>query len=274
MLNDPGLGFGKDEFSISQADPETIENDLLNAKQIIQKCSPAGTTPLTRHILDIRGTVNSIQDTLQGRKVAIIIATDGLPTDERGYGGPAQNDKFITALRSLEGLPVWLVVRLCTDDDRVVAFYNGLDSQLEMSVEVLDDYISEAREVYRKNRWINYTLPLHRCREMGYDNRLFDTMDERMLIKGEIRQFCQLILGDDVIDGVPDPDVDWDAFLDSLQRALGNESLQYNPIRSCMCPVLDVVQMKKAYGQGPSPLFILSVIVIILALMLPSIFDI
>eukprot|EP00980_Cylindrotheca_fusiformis_P022116 scaffold8999_cov73-Cylindrotheca_fusiformis.AAC.1 len=106
-----------------------------------------------------------------GRKVVIVIATDGLPTDERGYGGSNHNQEFVDALRMLEGLPVWVVVRLCTDDEDVVNFYNELDGQLELSIEVLDDFTGEAVEVTTENPWLNYTLPLHRLREFGFHDR-------------------------------------------------------------------------------------------------------
>jgi hypothetical protein len=106
--------------------------------------------------------------------VAIIIATDGLPTDSEGYGGDEVLAEFVQALKSLEGLPVWLVIRLCTDEKKVTAFYNSLDEQLELSLEVLDDFLGEAREVNRNNKWLNYALPMHRCRELGYHDRLLD----------------------------------------------------------------------------------------------------
>lgn len=106
--------------------------------------------------------------------MAIIIATDGLPTDAEGYGGGEVLNEFVQALKSLEGLPVWLVIRLCTDEKKVTSFYNSLDEQLELSLEVLDDFLGEAREVNRFNKWLNYALPLHRCRELGYHDRLLD----------------------------------------------------------------------------------------------------
>jgi len=44
-------------------------------------------------------------------------------------------------------------MKMCTDEDDVCDYYNNLDSQLELSLEVLDDYIGEAKEVYSKNPW-------------------------------------------------------------------------------------------------------------------------
>ena len=60
--------------------------------------------------------------------MAIILATDGLPTDSREYGGAAIQEQFLEALRGLERLPVWVVVRLCTGEESVVEYYDDLDA--------------------------------------------------------------------------------------------------------------------------------------------------
>ncbi len=62
-----------------------------------------------------------------------------------------QRDEFKEAMRSLEGLPIWVVVRLCTDQENVVQFNNDLDADLELSLEVLDNYIDEANEIQATN---------------------------------------------------------------------------------------------------------------------------
>jgi hypothetical protein len=152
--------------------------------------------------------------------------------------------QFIKALRSLEGLPVWTVIRLCTDEDAVKRFYSSLDDQLELSVEVLDDYAAEAKEVYGHNPWITYALPLHRCRELGYHVRLFDMIDERPLTPSEIRSFCLFILGLREYD-LPDPGADPSGFLKSLNLRLEKEQLQWNPIKKKMTPWVLTKDLKK-----------------------------
>jgi hypothetical protein len=151
-----------------------------------------------------------------GQRVVIVIATDGLPTDASKHG-------FVETLRLLEGLPVWVVIRLCTDEDHVVSFYNDLDGQLELSIEVLDDFCGEAQEAYRENSWLNYALPLHRLREMGYHDRVFDMLDERALTKTELRDFCALLFGDENIDCRPDPSLDWEGFISDVERLVKRE---------------------------------------------------
>jgi len=41
----------------------------------------------------------------------------------------------------------------------------------------------EAAEVTKENPWLNYALPLHRLREFGFHDRVFDILDERPLLK-------------------------------------------------------------------------------------------
>ena len=61
-----------------------------------------------------------------GQKAVVVIATDGESSD----GDLAQ------AMKPLEQLPVWVVVRLCTDEDNVCDYWNGIDK-------VLGAFISE-----------------------------------------------------------------------------------------------------------------------------------
>ena len=58
-----------------------------------------------------------------------VIATDGESTD----------GDLADAMKPLEDLPVWVVIRLCTDEDSVVEYWNNIDSQLELDMDVLDD---------------------------------------------------------------------------------------------------------------------------------------
>jgi len=186
-----------------------------------------------------------------GTKVVLVLATDGLPTNERGISNSSVRNEFVNSLRALEGLPVWIVVRLCTDEDDVVEFWNSLDEQLELSLEVLDDFQSEGGEVYEHNKWLNYGLPLHRMREMGFHHRLFDMLDERPLIKDELRDFFRLLFGDGNMDGVPEPEVDWKGFYQAISRLVQKEGKTWNPVSKKMEPWVDLKRLKKEYsGAG------------------------
>ena len=53
-----------------------------------------------------------------GEKACVVIATDGKPTDGE--------DAFQRAVERLLKLPVFLVFRLCTNDEDVIDYYNEL----------------------------------------------------------------------------------------------------------------------------------------------------
>ena len=123
----------------------------------------------------------------QSHKVSLsdsqIIATDGESSD----GDVAE------ALRPLQNLPVWVVVRLCTDDDKIVNYWNNIDKVLELDMDVLDDLFGEAAEVYENNKWLAYGEPMHRLREFGIPVKEIDLLDESVLSLDQIRCFCQMM---------------------------------------------------------------------------------
>mmetsp|Transcript_27173 Transcript_27173/g.44910 ORF Transcript_27173/g.44910 Transcript_27173/m.44910 type:complete len:397 (+) Transcript_27173:237-1427(+) len=251
LLNDPGKMCGPQQFSVAERGPDFIAEDLNIALNTIKSATPSGVTPLAEHVREIRENVRAMQEQLSenGQKVVIVLATDGLPSDQFGVSNQSTRTEFESALRSLEGLPVWIVVRLCTDEEDVVDFYNNLDSQLELSLEVIDDFSGEAAEVYEHNKWLTYALPLHRIREMGFSHRLFDLLDERPLTKDELREFCFLLFGTERFDGVPDPQIDWKGFMDHIAVIANHEKKQWNPIRKRMMPWIDMKKLDKIYGD-------------------------
>jgi len=255
MLNDPSCGPNSQQFGIAEnsLDPRVLQEEVDRAITIMKTAQPGGVTPLIQHIEEIRQSVKELEPQLRadGCRVSIILATDGLPTDERGYGGAAIQQQFLEALRELEGLPVWVVIRLCTDEDKVVEFYNDLDGQLELSMEVLDDFLGEAIEVHDHNPWLNYALPLHRLREMGFHHRVFDMMDERPFTHEELREYCSLLLlGTSPPSELPDPSANWKEFSKTVKILLAKQQKQWNPIKKKVTPWIDTKKMDKMYSDS------------------------
>jgi hypothetical protein len=115
------------------------EQDRYQSLLAILDQSPSGGTPLCAHIREVIAKIRVMEPQLRanGQKACVIIATDGESSD----------GDIITAMQPLRALPVWVVVRLCTDEDRIVEYWNNIDSQLEVEMDVLDDLKGEAQEV-------------------------------------------------------------------------------------------------------------------------------
>ena len=122
--------------------------------------------------------------------------------------------------------------------------------QLELSIEVIDDYFHEAEQVNASNPWLNYAMPLHRCREMGFHPRVFDLLDERLLNKDELLEFLKQVFGEAVILKAPDIPTEWKKFATFLQALLDREMQHCNPRTKRMCQWIDMKELNRCYGGG------------------------
>ena len=73
--------------------------------------------------------------------MAVITATNGLPSEKGDSNSKFACDNFVPALKSLEEPPIWTVIKLCTNERNVVEFYQELDDQLELPIYFLGDFV-------------------------------------------------------------------------------------------------------------------------------------
>lgn len=203
--------------------------------------APIGRTPLCGQIREVVAQIQRDEQFLRacGKRVVVVIASDGAATD----GDVAE------ALRPLRELPVWLVVRLCTDDAAVVDYWNSIDEDLELEMDVLDDLEAEAKEVKGPNPWLTYGAPLQRLREWGTAEKVFDFIDEKALAASELQDLCALILGPTAAD-LPSPDADWHAFQAALESIMAKQPQVWDPTRKKNRPWFSASKLRKAFKGG------------------------
>lgn len=209
MLND-GTGhfrvprtFGGKKSSHDNASSSSSLADVQHAQKILQRTRPRGVTPLTARVRavhrELQQSVLRRLDEDDHQKVAVVIATDGLPTNaaDDGSSTPRAKTDLQDALQALPADRVSVVIRLCTDDETVMDFYRQLEERLP-HVQVLDDYGSEAARVHAHNPWLNYGLVLHRLREMACCGAhvlpLLRTLSQRTLSRTEVAAFCAFLM--------------------------------------------------------------------------------
>lgn len=186
LLNDTSGGPNgcPEEMSIGERGSEWIQDDLEKFQRRFSEVKPGGVTPLTMHLQRIHRGIQHFSE-----KIVLVLATDGRPTDSFGYTSATVDRAFENALRQIQS-KAWVVIRLCTNEEAILDYYQKLDDQMELSLEVLDDYLDEAKEVHQHNPWLTYSLSLHRCREMGMSchplYRWLDWLDERSMTHAEI----------------------------------------------------------------------------------------
>ncbi|KAJ3053521.1 hypothetical protein HK097_004115 [Rhizophlyctis rosea] len=121
--------------------------NVKNADQIDQAFThpPSGGTPINRILRQVLHDKRPVYSSPESsKKLLILIATDGEPTDEQG----------IHTLRTIlthERQPidrVHVIFVACTDDEAAVSYLNQWDRDVR-NVDVVDDYWSERREVLR-----------------------------------------------------------------------------------------------------------------------------
>ena len=139
---------------------------------------PQGYTPLNRVFNQI---MNDKAAVIREKKLLLIIATDGQPTDDSGNG---RIEQFLTTLKN-RPKNVFLSIIACTDDSSSVEYLNKLDRAVP-GLDVCDDYRSEHKEVLKaqgssyKFSFGDYVVKTL----LGSIDPMFDHLDEKNIQGG------------------------------------------------------------------------------------------
>ena len=111
--------------------------------QTVFQYPPNGYTPLV-FALDRIFKEKEMQ--IKEKKLLLIIATDGQPTDNQG------NINIIDFLNKLKNRPknIFVSIMACTDDEKSIGYLNKIDRDVP-GIDTIDDYRSEFKEVQKYN---------------------------------------------------------------------------------------------------------------------------
>jgi len=227
------------------------EEQLEELRTMLRNNGPRGVTPISERLEDIRGRIQaSVSDLAQrAQMVFLTIVTDGLPTTPfSGQSTVAERNHMVQVMRSLCAmLPVQLVIRLCTDDQETISFYNSIDEESELPLDILDDMSGEAGELAKHgNDWFTYTPVIHRMREAGTLAKILDTLDERPLNRIEARRLAVLLSGSQQsLDNLSDRQ-----FINEMAKIVAKVPLVYDARRRQMRPIVDMGKLRVAMKVG------------------------
>lgn len=109
---------------------------------------PQGYTPIARVLravlADKRATLNSTE---HRKKLLVVIATDGEPTDDAGNMDKSTL-RYILDHERRPAKSVHVSFVACTDDDMTMRYLNEWDRDVDL-LDVVDDYYSERKEVLK-----------------------------------------------------------------------------------------------------------------------------
>lgn len=249
VLLNPGPGLvqeGRDFVRMNSGSASTASS-FESLRRMLDRTQPGGLTPLRDRLEEIHHRIQAQHEELaqSGQRVVLVIATDGLPTGSYSSSQASNRNQLVEILKRLGfGLSVFIVIRLCTDEDDVVDYYNKVDEELELPLEVVDDIQSEAREIRSQgNTWLTYSPLLHKIREGGTFVKLIDLLDERRLTPNEVSIFVQLLLRQEQDEPMPRSAED---FCTALASAIDRTPLVYDPLKGCMGPAIKLSDVKWA----------------------------
>jgi hypothetical protein len=74
-----------------------------------------------------------------------------------------------------------------------VEYWNKMDKELEIEMDILDDFVNEARGVHTLNPWLTYGEPIQRIREWGMRLPDLDYLDENKLTHQQMYNVCRML---------------------------------------------------------------------------------
>eukprot|EP00933_Yihiella_yeosuensis_P084651 TRINITY_DN9925_c0_g1_i1.p1 TRINITY_DN9925_c0_g1~~TRINITY_DN9925_c0_g1_i1.p1 ORF type:complete len:427 (+),score=45.90 TRINITY_DN9925_c0_g1_i1:79-1359(+) len=253
---------GRDYQVIDSRGPD-VKAQLDRLGEFLEQNGPRGRSLISQRLQALRQRLLQDQDVTNGKRVMLSIVTDGLPTgginthfhygnshDQKSQDQSTDADKtcFIQELSTFaQSFNCFLVVRLVTAERNVHAFYNSVHNDLELPLNIVRDYLNEARKVHRSgNGWFTYTPLLHRVREGGCLQKILDVLNERPLVELEVCALMALLFQDPEHTACPQGPKQ---LLELAATVNATENLVFHPRLRQMAPPLNLSRLQAALGR-------------------------
>ena len=140
--------------------------------QVAFQYPPNGYTPLAESIDKIFKEKEAI---IREKKLLLIIATDGQPTDSLGN---INTEIFINRLKN-RPKNIFISILACTDDDASIGYLNKIDTFVP-GIDVTDDYRSELKQIQRvQGKYFKFSFGDYVVKSLlGPIDPYFDRLDE------------------------------------------------------------------------------------------------
>ena len=199
-------------------------------------CEPAGSKHICRSLHEVVNQVRWIEDILMitNKQALLTILTDGEASSSDG--------NIIDALKPFEGLPVHIIVRLCTDEQVVVAYWRNLVAHVDVNITILTGVVNEATRVSQVNKWMTYGQHLQTVREFGI---ITDPPLTRELTSSEIQSLANMLLLPPET-SFPNAETDWKGFVQAVRKHMEKRRknntvpVAWCPLRKTTVPWIDV----------------------------------
>ncbi|CAF4072132.1 unnamed protein product [Adineta steineri] len=118
---------------------------VKNSSQLenIFAMEPEGSTPI---VPVLRQVLNDKRNHVYERNLLILLATDGVPTDEYERPDVRTLEHVLKNERTpINRIPVTIIA--CTDDDKCMEYLNDWDKKIP-NLDVVDDYVNEKKQIH------------------------------------------------------------------------------------------------------------------------------
>ena len=145
-----------DSFVVDmESSSENSQDKLLSHLSI----DPGERKSIGTHIPHIIERLKDIDDELHAtKKIAVLIIITDTESGE---------ENIVENLKILEGLPIKIVIRICSEESRTVDHWHSISAQLDLDVDIIGHVKTEATQITENNNWLTYAEPLHCLREYG-----------------------------------------------------------------------------------------------------------